>query len=439
MIGSWLIAAHGAEVITPPVPSADVAWSALTKYITVNRLYDQWSVAVQLVSQVAIQFLPDTAEAQVWLGVSKSLALPIFSSIRGRYIIFNEGESALLSHRAMNEWAFLGSTLERLVLYATALNQAFQTGAAVRSVRRINERNPKDLDASTQWVQSADTSYQAFASEALRHPVPLNGMLGVGTVITDMVDGFWSHPRRVPVNVPSAPGYIITSVDGDNYLEVKHVPTPGVPNLLLPIAPYGENTPYGMQAHIHIPDEARQRNSCELDPYAAWQLAWVARICGYDVEIETNVTPTGPQRYFASNETSWTHPLMVSQYARRQKIYVTDIVPRDNVFIDMPAIHTMRYKGDIHFTMTMIDCGVTPRRGIRAKRIVDYGHHGGVMSSSAVRINVPYGLQELSGSVLRGQQDFQFVEYVQAGVIPPELQPSGAGDAVQAAPAGGGL
>jgi len=252
----------------------------------------------------------------------------------------------------------------------------------------------------------------------LRHPVPLNGMAGVGTITVDMNDGRWSHKMKVAVNVAKADGYVIETDAGGHYIPITYVPTPGVPNLLLPIAPYGEATPYGLEAYISIPDERRERNSCRLDPYAAWQLAWVARICGYDMEFETNLAPTGPQRYFASNETSWTHPLMISQYARKQDIYVTDLVPRQHVFMHMPAIHTSRFKGSIRFTMSMIDSGVTPRRGVRAKRIIDYGHHGGVMSSSAVRINVPYGIKELRGTVLRGQQDFQYVEYVQAGVIP---------------------
>nr|UHS72535.1 MAG: putative coat protein [Totiviridae sp.] len=415
---AWLACEDGSAGITPELPTLKQAWGALTRYITVNRLYDHWAVAVQLVSQIACQMMPDTAEGQAWLAIERSVAIPRFSSFRGRYPILNEGEAALLNHRALREWSYLGSRLERLYLYAACLAQAYQTGAAVRGVRRQNEEHPVDIESTAGWTVSVDTHYASYVSEATRSPAPLNIMSDAYVNIDVLNNGRFTDIVSVEVQTAAADGYDIKTRCGKHYLDVNIAPQPGVPNLLLPLQPYHVPTPYGLSIVIDIPMSKKGRTGCALDPYEAWNLAWVARICGYDVRVRKDTQTRGPKRFFASNETSWTHSMQLEEYEEGEKIRIVGIEPRDNVFIPFPPVHTKRFDGVVKFQMQPIDVVVRGRVGERGARIADYGTISGMMTSSDIRLNVPEGIMKLRASVLRTQQDFQIVGSVQAGVIP---------------------
>jgi hypothetical protein len=434
---SWLSSADGAEVVVPAAPTVADAWSALTKYITVNRLYDQWAVAVQLVSQTMCQMLPESAEGQAWLALPREVVIPHFASLRGRYPLFNEGDAALLSHRAMREWAFLGSRVERLFLYGMCLTQAYQTGASVRAVRQYNEEHPTDITSTAHWTLSTDTHFAAYVSEATRSAAPLNMMTDAYVTTPNINNGRLSTAVDIPVDVTAADGYNITTVDGKSVLRVQSAPQPGVPNLLLPLDPYNVSTPYTLAANIDIPVDQKGRTGCMLSPYKAWELAWVARVCGFDVLLRKSTETVGPRRFFASNETSWTNCLQFADFEENEQVRVVGIERRQHVFIEFPPIHTKRYQQAIQFVMQPIDLTIKADPSARGKRIADFGTYTGSAAATDIRINVPEGISKLRGSILRERQDFHYVDSAQAGVIPQTQQGLVAADVAVDGTAGG--
>jgi hypothetical protein len=161
-----------------------------------------------------------------------------------------------------------------------------------------------------------------------------------------------------------------------------------------------------------------------LDPYEAWRLAFVARVCGFDVSIRRSTETVGSKRFFSANETSWTHCLQLAGYEENEKVRIMDITPREHVFIEFPPIHTKRYQQPVAFRMEPIDTFVRATRTARGQRISEFGTYAGVAAGADLRIAVPEGILKLRGYVQRTPSGFQFVDSVKAGVIPPPTESS---------------
>lgn len=419
--GLWLAPKTEEDRVVPKPLGWVSAWSALRRYVVQNRLYSQFMVAVQVLSEVMCQFLPDSAEGQVWLAMTRDIHIPAFNAVRGRYALLTEGESAFLSHRALREWAYIGTQLERITLYSAALNQAFQTGVGIRTQRVINEENPTDVLATAHVVSSVETSYAAYCSEATKTPVPLHGMSDVYVVLSGHYDGELSEPSMMDAILPEdaeARGYSVSSASGVRQLRITYLRPAGVPLLILPLKPFPKVSPYELKFELSVPQSDKSRLGAFLSHHDAWNLAWAARFCGYDLEIDDDTKVLGANRYFASNENSWTHQLALTRKSRLGKILVTGMVPRKHVFVDLPPVHTQRFDGSFRFEIMIMDLWARSKPASKLVRIVDFGNTGGVPGAADIRINVPDGITRLRGMIKRGEQDFQFVDYAQAGVIP---------------------
>ncbi|QFS21890.1 coat protein [Taro-associated totivirus L] len=178
-LDSWLTGEGQDKKDKPAMMSWNEAWGALRAYVTQNRLFDHFSVALYIISAATYQFYPSTAEGTYWLTMPWQLTMPRFTSIRGRYECLNEGEAALVSHRALSEWGYINGKLEKINLMALAYSQAYFTGIAVRCVRRGLEMDPQDLYNSEASFYSAINTVPAAAAEAVRFETPMAGMSGV--------------------------------------------------------------------------------------------------------------------------------------------------------------------------------------------------------------------------------------------------------------------
>ncbi|CAI9098887.1 OLC1v1035615C1 [Oldenlandia corymbosa var. corymbosa] len=98
---------------TPAPPSWQMAWAALTKYVTLNRVFGHFSTALYLVTGAMYQMLPVTVEGQIWLSFKWKMSLPAFASVRGRFTCFNEEEAAFGNQRAFDEWGYISNRLHR--------------------------------------------------------------------------------------------------------------------------------------------------------------------------------------------------------------------------------------------------------------------------------------------------------------------------------------
>ncbi|UTQ50478.1 MAG: coat protein [Koper totivirus 1] len=169
----------GTKTAAPALPKWGVCWAALKHYVTKNRVYDHFSVALYLFCCSCYQFVPTTLEGVAWLTIDWQLSLPVFRSVRGRYTCLNEGSAALVSQRALNEWGYITGSLEKLNLMALVYAQAYFTGLAIRSVRYGLEDNPKDLYTSEITFQMNHNTVAAAAAESIRGEAPMPGMSGV--------------------------------------------------------------------------------------------------------------------------------------------------------------------------------------------------------------------------------------------------------------------
>jgi hypothetical protein len=256
-------------------------------------------------------------------------------------------------------------------------------------------------------------------SEATRIAAPLNMSTEAYVTIPQLVDGMFNRAIRLKVDVASAPGYdILNDADGP-YLRVDYAPQAGVPVLLLPIDPYEQTSPLSLSIKIAHDKEKKGRYGTSMNVYDAWNLAWAARICGFDTEIESKTDTIGAKRFFASNETSWTHCLQMNKVDIGTCVTVTNLIRRDHVFIELPPIHTRLFNDAVTVVLKQIDTRVCATRDSRGCRVSDYGSIGGIISMSDIRIAVPAGVTKLRGFLLRAKSDFRFVNDVQAGVIPP--------------------
>lgn len=101
-LDGWLFPATEKAADIPTPPTSAVAWSAIISYVNNNRLYDQFSVALHIVTSLMYQMVPQTADGQIWLSYDWRVSLPAFSSIRGRYTFLNEGVAGYGNQRALN-------------------------------------------------------------------------------------------------------------------------------------------------------------------------------------------------------------------------------------------------------------------------------------------------------------------------------------------------
>lgn len=162
----------------PPLPIVEVVWSALRKYVENNRVYHHFSTALYLLTFCTYQFLPPVPEAAVWMGFKWKVNLPGFASIRGRYELFLNGEAAIVSHRAIGEWGFFNKKVEKINLACLLVAQAFQTGCAVRALRRSFEVDPADLNKTMGDFYHPNKFSSAAVAEAISGAFPIPGMLG---------------------------------------------------------------------------------------------------------------------------------------------------------------------------------------------------------------------------------------------------------------------
>jgi len=406
----------------PQTLTSGEAWRTLLSYVAHNGLYGSFSVALNVIISMMAQMVPATAEGHVWLEEELQVVLPRFEAVRGRYPFFNEGEKAFVSHRALAEWRMLNAKQERILLLANIYAQAYQTGLAVRSLRYNVEENPTDLFATESMFISPQMYLPAAASEALRHPVPLSGMSGIAFTHTNRLDRPVAG-RRVKVTAQdqrAVENYGIIQEHDVQYIVVERTPFAGVPTLLLPLNPFKDVTPFTLRGSIDASKLERNRLGWKATPYQLWHWAWASRLCGYDINISTSMQLVNGKRPYAPNESSWTWPLMVKDEYLGETITVTGLEPRQNRFISLPPIHAQFYRGTVDFNFSITSQMVSLPRREQADMICEYGATGGLTSPATVRVMVGQHLRQLRGFIDRREADFQFVERVQAGVIPPE-------------------
>nr|QIP68077.1 coat protein [Erysiphales associated totivirus 18] len=415
----------------PALPDAKTIWRALHRYVCVNRLYSQYSTALALIAQITCQFLPATAEANVWLTYPRVIHLPMLKSMRGSLPFINADEPALVSQRALNEWAVFGVEAQRYNLLANILSQAVQTGVAVRALRFRNEDNPDDLYRTYDAVNNPPIMYGALCSEALRCPVPLAGMMNV-FVELELPDERSSVDMNIPVTMatPRETGYDIRTQGSESKLHVSSLPMAGVPTLLLPLNPLGHVTPFNLRGSFDTSTMRRTKMGWETSLYEAWNWAWVSRLCGYDLQMMHQYGASFGSRAYAPNESSWTWPLLGS-VSHNGTVCINKMSERADSWIDLPALHSRMFNGVINYRFVINShCVSLPNRQ-EPEVIGDMFSAAPVLSLTHVALTSMAEVIKLKGFIDRSESDFRFVDDVQAGQIPPVQIPNVASDVIE--------
>jgi hypothetical protein len=212
-IDSWMAGRSHA----PTMPNSAKVWGALVKYVERNRLFGAFSTALYVFATMAYQFVPVTAEGIVWLQYPMQVSLPKFKAYRGRLKVLNEGIPALITHRSDSEWKYINARFERVNLISLAWAQAFQTGIAVRSVRRGLEPNPTDLRVSDGDFHRPDYFVANAVAEAMMFEIHTSGQDDV-YVIMDVRPDKYETDRLVCTDMPWAEGLQVPGYAIDKYL-----------------------------------------------------------------------------------------------------------------------------------------------------------------------------------------------------------------------------
>ncbi|KAI3799665.1 hypothetical protein L1987_34964 [Smallanthus sonchifolius] len=252
------------------------------------KLYGHFSTALHIICTLAYQFLPVTAEGQIWLSFDWTVNLPAFSSIRGLYKFLNEEEAAYVNHRALDKWSFMGNELEKLNLMALVFIQAVQTGMAIRSLRCGLEQDPTDINNSYADFYSPANLISAAAAEALKTTVPLTGMSGVYVGLQEVFDSY--EPDRLiylPEDTDIKPLKGIYDVVKGKF-EAPTIRAPwttfaGMPTLLLPLNPFTYNTPFTMKGEFTSEMGKVEPRGFRLLACTAWELVSLHKWGGYNL------------------------------------------------------------------------------------------------------------------------------------------------------------
>nr|WLJ58891.1 putative coat protein [Areca palm latent virus 1] len=433
-LDAWLAEPVPGEprVYPPPIPTSDICWQAIKQYVTQNRLYDHFSTALYIIAGCMYQFVPSTAESVYWLSIDWKVSLPTFRSIRGRYTCLNEGEAALVSHRALSEWGYIGGKLEKIHLMALTFSQACLTGLAIRSIRKGLEDNPQDLYTSEMDFYQTSNFYSAAAAEAIRSEVPLPGMSGVYIYANEDFD-IINRGRYIPIE-----NLVGTELNGYSTqvrrcgeidrltLNVPYLTYGGFPTLIVPLNPCSYNTPFNLKGCIDASKLNITRTGTHVKPREMWEIANLARLCGYDTNIRHGYPFVGPSRYFAPNNISFVWPVLVGPDDTEYEIKFEKMLERENNFINLPPIYNRFFRGKkVDYYIRIMQRGVSRSLNTDRFDIEDYGGEVRLRRDTTVTYNIPEGVAKLRGYILRQEQGFRFVGPVQGGVIPsqPNVQP----------------
>ncbi|KAL4569910.1 hypothetical protein LXL04_025557 [Taraxacum kok-saghyz] len=367
------------DILTPP--TSGIAWSAILSYVSINRLYEHFSVALHIVTSLKYQMVPVTADGQIWLTYDWRVSLPSFSSIRGRFAFLNEGEAAYGSRRALNEWPYITYGLEAIHLMAMVFVQAIQTGHCPFSKKKFY--TPFNM-------------MSAAAAEAIRSPVPLSGMHGVFVEIQHDFDSF-NGDRRIP-----------TLNDKDD--EIGTVPT-----LLLPLNPFTYNSPFTLKGKLSKEMCGYEFRDFRVGAHDAWLLTTVLSLAGYEIKSRQCFEPCQSKDYQYIDMAKMTWPVLHIPHDVGYRVVLSEqeeVADMKDRMITLPRIDGKFFDQQVPYETTILGRGergisssVTNARKLEVKEIpgmklVSY------LAFSELHYNAGEWAKAVRGFITREDHDF---------------------------------
>jgi hypothetical protein len=306
---------------------------AINQYVTSNRLYSSFEVALALYQQMALTPLPDHAEGYAWLRRKKTLILPRFDTSRGAYKFMMLGESfgvTATMTATFEYWrnhglacAVQGGMFNALSLWGRYLAEGgyFHPDAGVRN--RLGENKITEVPGAAYYAYAAIiTGNETYC------PVPRSIGVRYDTWSEDLLDSI-----EVTVLDVAARGYdLLTTHDVDSLL-VREVPTPCSAVHVLGRLPQ-EGMFSCLSDRFVIKATSTPDGWVLPNVSSAWGLAMVTRWFGYDTEM----TYKGQTKIanWAPNSSSIAARPFFTKGSDIQTVFVNGIAPRKKVYRQLP-------------------------------------------------------------------------------------------------------
>ncbi|KAG2734162.1 hypothetical protein G9P44_002168 [Scheffersomyces stipitis] len=310
------------------LPNSIEVLEVLRKYVVSNNLYNQVFTALNIASQLLVTAVPDSAEGMVWLKQVVEVALPRFTSVRGRYPFFVLSDPGLLDLDAVNEWASFVENPYLLFTRALALAEAVNIGLSIR------ESRVKRLVGSSHFEEryflQPETMFAAAVSLATGLDIPLNGMSGVYV--------FYPEVSRA-AKVLSVEADSISPQDGlivreQNIISIG-VPSVASPFLIYPLNAFTEENPFS--GSFSIPKPKRLTRTGAIYSFLdAWKVSWAAHVAGY--KVFTNVIGFGVRhtQYGKFASSHWLPMLTNGLDDNLEGILIVDLAKGANSQVGLP-------------------------------------------------------------------------------------------------------
>lgn len=393
-----------------PVPSSKTILSAIRKYVNHNRVFNHFETAAQVLAQIMVKPIPNSAEGHAWLLNNPIVNIPKFGSVRGRYPFLLTGEAALVQATALEDWAAIVGKPEILFTYALSLSVAVNTGLYLRNIKKTGMGSTID-DSYEDGVFLAPESFIAAAVAcATGEDAPLNGMADVYVFYPQFVD--LDTVTLLPARVREPKGYNVVS-EG---IKVVGVPLSCSPFFVYPLAAFEEANPYS--GAFTVGNATRYvRGMAIYTPFEAWKLAWAARIAGYDTHVIIPGDTTGLDKLYADNSDSWTHIPDSFSKAECEFVYIKDLTRRKRHFVDFPNMTNPGFAKIIEVRITLHDMYIEAAPGTRS-RAMAYNNDYVPPVASGMQVVSASDLRNYWGTVRRTSAGLALVGFTMPAVIP---------------------
>ncbi|KAG2734163.1 hypothetical protein G9P44_002169 [Scheffersomyces stipitis] len=362
----WL---SGSETsIDYQIPRPGLIWSALCKYVMVNRLQNQFHKAANIVAQLFLTVCPRNFEDMTWLTHPTRITLPRFGSVRGRYSILTNGIPALLEAKALEDWKEIRNNPDILFSLGIILATAFNIGLAKRDFLFSNKSLPRTEHIDVALSVSSFNFFESAVAFATGLPYPVKGREDLYLTFPTLINPNTTY--RFPISE-------VEMQQSEKGIVCHGVPFVGSPFVCFPLAVFEDSSPYSGKFLLPPPLRVVQ-NGMIYSPLSTWKLAFICKIIGYDLYVNYDGTQySQTERYDASDDSFWVRLYQGPNSTAGEGIYVSfDALKRREHFLvefNLRTILTKQIEFDISVLSSRIEsdyCSNETESSLNIKNII---------------------------------------------------------------------
>lgn len=407
------------------MPSSSEIWSAIRKYVSHNRLYNQFYTSAYLLAQIMVRPVANNAEGMAWTMSDPVMMIPKFASCRGRYTFINSGEAALIHATALEDWREIAPCPEMIFNASIVISSLVNIGLYSRSFKRALGVTGYDDAYTFETYLKPETFMASAMTEACGFDAPLNGMDSVFVHYPEDVDRDTLHYVKAKVYEPDGYDY-----DVDKGIKVIGVPLAVSPYMVYPLALFDGETPYSGKFTVMKPDKYT-RSSARLSKRNAWLLAWASRIAGYDLEVKFSGDETGLSKFYADNDDSWTHIPYATLSDEVEFVALSAMKSRKHQFVLLPNMLNKTFATEFTVVTKVVDRYLIDADSNEI-RSTEEGTIAQLPVTTGIQVITAGDVAKYWGSVRRTEQGLTLSGTIKPAVVPDSMTSSGRVDLASA-------